>query len=89
MPDGCRPVESRDQIVLFPERLDQAIAADHPVRLLDGATFEAGYATGSNTGRPPLHLRVLAGVILYGMITRIRASRKLEEALQVRLARFD
>ena len=31
---------------------------------------------------PPIHPRVLAGVLLYGLLRRIRSSRALEEALQ-------
>ena len=36
-------------------------------------------------GQPPIHPRVLASVLLYGLLTRIRSSRALEEALCVRL----
>src|SRR6201999_1562007 len=36
-------------------------------------------------GQPPIHPRVLAGVLLYGLLRRIRTSRALEEALKVRL----
>ena len=36
-------------------------------------------------GQPPIPPRVIASIILYGNLTRIRSSRKLEEALQVRL----
>ena len=33
--DWARSPELRDQMVLFPSRLDEAIAQDHNVRLLD------------------------------------------------------
>ena len=36
-------------------------------------------------GQPPIHPRVLASVLLYGLLTRIRSSRGLEEALSVQL----
>jgi len=80
----------REQLVLFPSRLDEAIAADHQVRLLDDicarldwSLWEAGYDL--HRGQPPIHPRVLASVILYGLLMRIRSSRMLEEALLVRL----
>jgi transposase len=88
--DWAKPPELRDQLVLFPRRLDDAIAQDHNVRLLDDilgrldwSSWEAAYDL--RRGQPPIHPRVLAGVILYGLLTRIRTSRALEEALQVRL----
>ena len=82
--------EQREQMVLFAERLDEAVPADHPVRLLDiilgqidWTRWEACYH--GRLGQPPIHPRVLAGVLLYGLLTRIRSSRSLEEALIVRL----
>jgi transposase len=81
---------SRDQLVLFPSRLDEAIEPDHQVRLLDDilrrldwSKWEGLYAR--LRGQPPIHPRILASVIIYGLMTRIRSSRSLEEALQVRL----
>lgn len=81
--------ESRDQMVLFPSRLDDVISPDHRVRVLDSllsqldwSDWEAGY--DDRLGQPAIHPRVVASALLYGMMCRIRASRKLEEALQVR-----
>ena len=80
----------RGQMVLFAERLDEVLAADHPVRFLDEilsridwSAWEAG--DDLTKGQPPIHPRVLASVLLYGLLTRIRSSRMLEEALSVRL----
>jgi transposase len=50
---------------------------------LDWSAFESGYH--GSRGQPPIHPRVLAGVTLYGLMTRIRSSRSLEQSLQVRL----
>lgn len=82
--------QSRDQQVLFPERLDEAVDVDHDVRLVDKilhsidfTAWEAKYDLVK--GQPPIHPRVIAGVILYGLLCRISSSRALEEALQVRL----
>lgn len=80
----------RGQMVLFASRLDEVIGAGHPVRMLDEilsridwSAWEAGYDL--TKGQPPIHPRVLASVLLYGLLTRIRSSRALEEALSVRL----
>lgn len=88
--DWAKSPESRQQSVLFPQRLDEAIGPGHTVRLLDDilaridwSAWEAQYEL--RRGQPPIHPRVLAGVILYGLLKRIRTSRSLEEALQVRL----
>lgn len=88
--DWARAPQHRDQIVLFATRLDEAVGPDHLVRLfddilsrLDWSKWEAGYDL--RRGQPPIHPRVLAGVTLYGLLNRIRSSRALEEALQVRL----
>ena len=81
----------RRQAVLFPERLDEAVPAGHPVRLLDEvlgrldwSTWEAAY-DDVPYGRPPIHPRLLASIILYGLLVKIRASRKLEAALTERI----
>lgn len=85
-----QPVETREQLVLFPRRLDESIPPGHAIRLLDEilgqldwSGFEAFYH--GMRGQPPIHPRILAGVILYGLMTRIRTTRALEEALQIRL----
>ncbi len=86
----AKPPLVRGQMVLFATRLDEVLAAEHPVRMLeeilsriDWTPWEAGYDL--TRGQPPIHPRVLAGVLLYGLLTRIRSSRALEEALSVRL----
>jgi transposase len=84
--------QQRDQMVLFEKRLDDAIPPDHPVRLLDDilespridwSEWEADYH--GRLGQPPMHPSVLAKVHLYGLLMRVRASRMVEEALQVRM----
>lgn len=82
--------DSRGQMVLFATRLDDVMPPDHSVRLLDAilgrldwSAWEAEY--DGRRGQPPIHPRVLAGTLLYGLMHRIRSSRALEEALQVRL----
>lgn len=88
--DWAKSPELRNQLVLFPSRLDDVIGQGHNVRLLDDilgrldwSKWESAYDL--RRGQPPIHPKILAGVILYGLLTRIRTSRALEEALQVRL----
>jgi transposase len=76
---------SRKQHVLISETLDDAIAANHPVRvfdeilgMLDWTAWEARYPR--KVGQPPIHPRKLAGLILYGLTGGLRSSRRLEAA---------
>lgn len=80
------PPVVREQLVLFSTTLDERIPEDHPVRLLDEileahdwTSWEAHYH--GSQGQPPIHPKVLASVILYGMQRGIRSSRQLEYAL--------
>lgn len=89
MMDWSRAPDRREELVLFPTKLDELIGAEHPVRLLDAllqklnwSEWEAKYKLSK--GMPPIHPRVLAGVVLFGLQKRIRTSRGLEDALQVR-----
>jgi transposase len=82
--------QGREQLVLFATRLDEALPAEHSVRLLDEilgrldwSKWEAAYH--GRRGQPPIHPRVLAAALLYGLLKRIRSSRALEEALLVRM----
>ncbi len=73
----------RDQIALFSPTLDSAISEDHPVRLLDEILRALDWSAwvvpcSEHAGRPPIHPRILAGIILYGLLQRIRSSRMLE-----------
>lgn len=73
----------REQAVLFATRLDEVIGEDHPVRLLDELLRQQDWSAWikpatDHRGQPPIHPRVLAGILLYGMMRRIRSSRMLE-----------
>jgi transposase len=79
------PPLDRRQATLFSPTLDDSIAVNHPVRLFDEVlnqlnfdAWEVDYVLLA--GQPPIHPRVLAGCILYGLSLGIRSSRKLEEA---------
>ena len=86
----AQPDVNRDQLVLFAEKLDDAVEQDHIVRMIDQLLDRVDWRPLEDTyhptlGQPPIHPRVLCAVILYGLICRIRASRKLEEALTLRI----
>ena len=76
----------RQQMVMFPESLDEYIAEDNPVRFVDafvgsldvrGLGFER--SVPKETGRPPYDPRDLLKLYIYGYLNRIRSSRKLEK----------
>jgi transposase len=75
----------RSQTLLFPERLDDYIAHENPVRFLDAFVGSLDlHALGFlkarclDTGRPPYDPAVLLKLYLYGYLHRIRSSRLLE-----------
>lgn len=75
----------RSQTALFSPTLDAMIDPDHPVRLFeeilagrDWSGWEAHY--DQRVGQPPIHPRILAGAILYGLSHGLRSSRRLEWA---------
>ena len=77
----------RDQLVLIPTALEEVIPHDHPVRLvdeildqLDWTQWEASYH-GAH-GQPPIHPSVIAKILLFAMIRRIRSSRAIEYQLK-------
>lgn len=88
--DFAKVKQARDQLVLFPQRLDEAVDVDHDVRLVDKILRSVDFSQWERKydltkGQPPIHPRVISGVILYGLLCRITSSRALEEALQLRL----
>jgi transposase len=90
MTQWAKPPECREQQVLFPLKLDDAVPTQHPVRLfdevlgrLDWSSWEACYHPC--LGQPAIHPRVLASILLYGLLHRVRSSRLLERATQMQL----
>jgi transposase len=80
-----RPGLDRSQTLLFPERLEDYIAAENPVRFLDAfvASLDLhalGFAKArcADTGRPPYDPAALHKLYLYGYLHRLRSSRLLE-----------
>ena len=81
--------QDRSQVTLLPECLDDFIAEDNPVRVVDAFINELdmvglGFAraTPAGTGRPSYHHAVMLKVNLYGYLNRIQSSRRLERECQ-------
>jgi transposase len=75
----------RSQTLLFPELLEEYIAAENPVRFLDAFVgsldlHALGFARArcADTGRPPYDPADLLKLYLYGYLHRVRSSRLLE-----------
>jgi len=81
--------EARSQATLLPEYLDDYIAEDNPVRVVDAFVDELELKTlgfeGADpavTGRPSYHPAVLLKLYIYGYLNRIPSSRRLEREAQ-------
>jgi transposase len=81
--------ENRSQSTLFPESLDDYIAEDNPVRVVDvfvdeldlkALCFEG--AQPEATGRPAYHPATMLKIYIYGYLNRIQSSRRLERETQ-------
>lgn len=81
--------EDRSQSVLFPEKLDDYIGEDNPVRVIDAFVgslplqklgFEG--MEPEETGRPSYHPATLLKIYIYGYLNRIQSSRRLERETQ-------
>jgi len=77
--------EGRSQSTLFPERLDDYIDKDNPVRFIDVfidklPLLKLGFEgiEPCATGRPAYHPSVLLKIYVYGYLNRIHSSRRLE-----------
>jgi len=77
--------EDRSQSTLFPERLDDYVGEDNPVRVVDVFVDELDlHGLGFSriepmaTGRPSYHPSVLLKLYIYGYLNRVQSSRRLE-----------
>jgi transposase len=81
--------EDRSQSTLFPERLDDYICEDNPVRVVEAFVEELDLGTlgfdgvePEATGRPAYHPATLLKIYIYGYLNRIQSSRRLEREAQ-------
>src|SRR5437773_3375563 len=75
----------RGQSTLLPECLDDWVADDNPVRVIDAfvaaldlAELGFGGVEPAGTGRPSYHPAALLKLYIYGYLNRVHSSRRLE-----------
>lgn len=78
--------DSRAQSTLFPERLEDYITSDNPIRVIDAFVdgldlrrLEFKRVDPMKTGRPGYRPSTLLKLYVYGYLNRIQASRRLEQ----------
>ncbi|MCL2035530.1 MAG: transposase [Oscillospiraceae bacterium] len=76
--------ESREQLTLLPDCIEDYISENNPVRIIDAFVdsldmYRLGFlrAVPGETGRPPYDPRDLLKLYIYGYFNRIRSSRRL------------
>jgi transposase len=80
--------DDRSQATLFPESLDEYVAADSAVRVIDVFVDDLdisglGFRSEPNeTGRPAYHPRTMLKLYIYGYLNRVQSSRRLEREAQ-------
>ena len=81
--------EDRTQGTLLPELLDDYVAADNPVRVIEVFVDELDLGKlgfqgvdPQATGRPAYHPATLLKIYIYGYLNRIQSSRRLERESQ-------
>jgi transposase len=81
--------DDRSQSTLFPERLDDYLGEDNPVRAIDAFVDELDLAKlgfdgvePAVTGRPAYHPATLLKIYVYGYLNRVQSSRRLERECQ-------
>jgi transposase len=84
--------QNRSQATLFPERLEELIAEDNAVRVIDAFVDSLdlkalGFARieVKATGRPPYHPGDLLKLYQFGYMHRVRSSRRLERECHTNL----
>jgi len=80
--------EDRAQATLFPGRIDDYVAEDSPVRVVDVFIDDLdisglGFRTEPNaTGRPSYQPKMMLKLYVYGYLNRVQSSRRLEREAQ-------
>jgi len=78
--------EDRNQIILFPESIDEYVSDNNSIRIIDEYINQLNLkslhfkrAATPTLGRPPYHPKDMLKLYLYGYLNRIRSSRRLEQ----------
>ena len=79
----------RNQGTMFPAQLEDYVAEDNPVRVidlfvdqLDLGRLGFGGVNPKEMGRPAYHPAVLLKIYVYGYLNRVQSSRRLERECQ-------
>jgi len=79
----------RNQGTMFPAQLEDYVAEDNPVRVidffidqLDLAKLGFGGVNPKEMGRPAYHPAVVLKIYVYGYLNRVQSSRRLERECQ-------
>jgi transposase len=78
----------RSQVTLFPESLDDYVAEESPVRVIDVFVDELdllslGFRTEpADTGRPGYHPATMLKLFIYGYMNRVQSGHRLEREAQ-------
>ena len=79
----------RSQGTMFPAQLEDYVAEDNPVRVidlfvdqLDLAKLGFGGVTPKDMGRPAYHPAVMLKIYVYGYLNRVQSSRRIERECQ-------
>lgn len=83
---GYMEGEDRNQIILFPESIDEYVSDNNSIRIIDEyiqqldlKSLHFKRAATPLMGRPPYHPKDMLKLYLYGYLNRIRSSRRLEQ----------
>jgi len=78
--------EDRNQIILFPESINEYVSDNNAIRIIDEYIKQLdlerlGFkrAVNPSLGRPPYHPKDMLKLYLYGYLNHIRSSRRLEQ----------
>jgi len=81
--------DDRHQTTLFPHALDDYVAEDNPIRVIDAFVDELQLGRlgfhgiqPHATGRPAYHPSILLKIYIYGYLNRVQSSRRLERETQ-------
>ena len=78
--------EDRNQIILFPESIDEYVSDHNSIRIIDEyikqidlKRLDFKRAVNPSLGRPPYHPKDILKLYLYGYLNRVCSSRRLEQ----------
>lgn len=73
---------NQHQVMMLPPSLDELISKDHPVRvvndIINSINIEPLLSAYESTGRSSYHPQMLLKILVYGYVTNVYSSRKLE-----------